>query len=101
MKDYDVMENWDQIPKKGAGFDKQDDMFRYINENQFYPNQSPELNVGEHWYIKYPGATALVEVEIDQVTPKTVILTQMDLPYNSPLRYEISNIKFVEKVEKK
>lgn len=86
------MENWD----------KQDDAFvRHLNEHMSYhSSQSPALNVGDFWYIKYPGAIALVEVEIIEVSQKTVQLKQIDRPYYNISRYEISDVKFVEKIEK-
>lgn len=59
----------------------------------------PELKVGEHWYIKYLGARSLVEVEIKEVSQKTVLLKNVDRPYDNPVRYEISDVKFVEKVK--
>lgn len=59
----------------------------------------PKIEVGENWYVKYPGAIGLVEVEIKQITSKTVLLKQTDLPpYDTPIRYEISDIMFVERV---
>ena len=60
----------------------------------------PELNVGEHWYVKFPGAIALTEVVIDEVTSKTVVLTPTK-KYSPPGRYKKSDIEFVEKVEEK
>jgi len=96
------MKNWNQIPKKNIDWYTQDDTFiRHLNEHMSYPStQSPKLNVGDFWYIKYPGARALVEVEIIEVSQKTVQLKQFDRPYHNIARYEISDIKFVEKVEK-
>ena len=86
------MENWD----------KQDDTFiRHLNEQMSYhSSQSPTLNVGDFWYIKYLGSRSLVEVEIKEVSQKTVLLKQVDRPYHNLVRYEISDVKFVEKVEK-
>ena len=62
----------------------------------------PELNVGECWYIKFPNATALVEVEIIDVTKQTVVLKQIrEISYLAPeSRYKKSDIEFVEKMEK-
>jgi hypothetical protein len=66
----------------------------------------PELNVGEIWYIKYQqGFCGLTEVEIKEVTEKTVVLQSLDsrLGYecggNKPVRYKKLDIEFVEKVE--
>ena len=86
------------IPSYTVGFENTQTTTAYIPTVFIVP---PELKVGDNWYVKLPGATALVEVKIEQVTPKTVLLRQMDFPYNNPLRYEISNITFVKKVEKK
>lgn len=63
----------------------------------------PELRFGECWYVKLPGATALVEVEIIEVTKQTVLLKQnKEQSYlTSKLRYKKSDIEFVEKVEEK
>lgn len=60
----------------------------------------PKLNVGEHWYIKFPEAKALVEVVIDEVTSKTVVLSPTE-KYKPTLRYKKSDIEFVEKLEEK
>lgn len=98
------MKNWNQIPKKNIDWYTQDDTFiRHLNEHMSYPStQSPKLNVGDFWYIKYLGSRSLVEVEIKEVSSKTVVLIQSDNKrYTfSGTRYEISDIKFVEKVEK-
>ena len=103
--DPDVLENWDKIPKKNADWDKQDDRYTmnpttttaYIPTTFIVP---PKIEVGEFWYIKYLGSRSLVEVEIKEVSQKTVLLKQVDRPYDNPVRYEKSDIKFVEKVEK-
>lgn len=62
-----------------------------------------QLNVGEQWYVKLPNATALVEVEIIEVTNQSVVLKQIkEISYLAPKsRYKKSDIEFVEKVEKK
>ena len=59
---------------------------------------SPDLRFGECWYVKLPGATALIEVVINEVTSKTVVLSPTE-KYNPTLRYKKSDIEFVEKVE--
>jgi len=65
----------------------------------------PELKVGDKWYVKYqPGFCGLSEVEIKEVTEKTVVLQSLDklLGYergeSRPVRYKKSDIEFVEKV---
>ena len=75
-------------------------MDKMIFNKNLTVTESSELNVGERWYIKYLGARSLVEVEIKEVSQKTVLLKQVDRPYDNPVRYEKSDIKFVEKVEK-
>lgn len=61
---------------------------------------SPELNVGERWYVKFPEARALTEVVIDEITLKTVVIIPTK-KYSPPGRYKKSDIEFVEKVEEK
>lgn len=64
----------------------------------------PEIKVGENWYVKFPGAIALVEVEIVEVTKQTVVIKQphRSLSYlSNENRYKKSDIEFVEKVEEK
>jgi hypothetical protein len=65
----------------------------------------PALKVGDKWYIKYQqGFCGLTEVEIKEVTEKTVVLQSSDkwLGYergeNKPVRYKKLDIEFVEKV---
>jgi hypothetical protein len=74
----------------------------------------PALKVGDKWYIKYQqGFCGLTEVEIKEVTEKTVVLQSLDkwlgyerldkwLGYergeSKPVRYKKSDIEFVEKV---
>lgn len=60
----------------------------------------PELRFGEYWYVKFPNVNRLVEVVIDEVTSKTVVLSPTE--ENRPTyRYKKSDIEFVEKVEEK
>ena len=64
----------------------------------------PEIKVGENWYIKLPGAIALVEVEILEVTKQTVVIKQShrSLSYiSSENRYKKSDIEFIEKSEER
>lgn len=56
-----------------------------------------EQQKGQHWWVKLPGATTLVRVEILDVTPKTVRLEQKNL-YFQPARYARSDIEFVEQI---
>jgi hypothetical protein len=65
----------------------------------------PDLKVGDKWYIKYQqGFCGLTEVEIKEVTEKTVVLQSLDsrLGYergeSRPVRYKKFDIEFVEKV---
>lgn len=75
-------------------------MDKMIFNKNLTVTESSELNVGERWYIKYLSATALVEVEIKEVSQKTVLLEEVNRSFYAPVRYEKSDIKFVEKVEK-
>ena len=62
----------------------------------------PELRFGETWYVKFPNDTALSKVVIDDVTEKTVYLSEYtnsgSYAYNSR-RYKKTDIEFVEKVK--
>ena len=59
----------------------------------------PELRMGQYWYVKYPGATALSEVEIMGVTEKTVVLKDTRSKFTENMRYEKTDVKFVEQVK--
>ncbi len=54
--------------------------------------------VGEFWYVKLPGVTALATELIKEITKHTVELSEDN--YGSVRRYKISDIEFVEKSAK-
>ena len=60
------------------------------------------VKTGQTWHAKLPGACELTCVLIDEVTPKTVALSQVaDLTYDLVLgarRYRRVDVEFVEKV---
>lgn len=59
-------------------------------------DKTPPLVVGERWYIRYPGARALTEVEIIDVTPRTVLVQSVSY-YSPGTRYEKKDLDFVER----
>ena len=63
-------------------------------------HETVELKKGDKWYIKYPNATALVGIKIEELTEKTVVLSELSDYYGITTRYQTSDIIFVEKLEK-
>ena len=57
-----------------------------------------EQQKGEVWFVKLPGAVSLVEMEILDITLKTV-LVQTSRRYGQSTRYARTDIEFVERVD--
>ena len=101
-KDLDILENWDQIPKKNADWDKQDDRYTMnpTTSTAYIPTQfivPPKVEVGEAWYVKLPGCARLQYVRILEVTEKTINLKDLESESLAKGRYKKTDIEFVEK----
>ncbi len=57
-----------------------------------------EQQKGQVWFVKLPGAVSLVEMEILDITLKTVMLTSSKR-YGQTNRYARADIEFVERVD--
>ena len=57
-----------------------------------------EQQKGQVWFVKLPGAVSLVEMEILDITLKTV-LVQSSRRYGQSARYARTDIEFVERVD--
>jgi hypothetical protein len=64
------------------------------------PPFRPDLKVGDHWYIKPSGKSALDEYEILDVTKSTVEIKECGVSHPPVRRYSIFDVKFIEKVKK-
>lgn len=62
--------------------------------------QSSDLTVGDWWYVKLGPNESVVERKISDLTRCTVELFEETIAGEFSFRYEISEIKFIEKVEK-
>lgn len=60
-------------------------------------DKTPELEIGEEWYIRFPGARALSHVIIADVTVKTVLVKSASFYDNNGSRYEKKDIDFIER----
>ena len=60
-------------------------------------NRPPDLNIGELWYIKLSNTSPAETVQIDDITEKTVLLSQ-NITIGQT-RYKITDIDFIEKVK--
>ncbi len=57
----------------------------------------------EIWFVKLPKATAVMKIEIIEITDFTVVLKEvpiLECLSTSSTRYETSDIKFIEKTKK-
>lgn len=59
------------------------------------PELDKELKVDQCWYVRLPGARALTDVRILELTEYTVLLSYQD--FSSPAyRYEFEDVHFIE-----
>jgi len=53
------------------------------------------IKIGDTWYARRPGATALTELKITDITPMTIEVMSRGLP-STRERYKIGEIEFIE-----
>ncbi len=76
------------VPGKLTGLVRQ-----FIRE--YKHSSRPDVDKGEHWFIRYPGGTTIVKVQITDVTERTVEVKELRIAAR-PQRYLLGDIEFVE-----